>query len=351
MDRAAGERPPPYRLEPPRPRAGRRSEGPFAARAATLLPFQPRLGAPLAPSSPACPFCKGAVPVDTLRFGGNCPHCILEIPGEEAPTDPGLPARQRKQQEEQIRAVARTRRNRILGALAFVAVAALAGVGVWQHRAQQAVLVYDVDEYYATPLSELEGAPVAPLAAAEPKTEVAGRATPESVGTTGRRKQNPALAVTKIGGGTADVPAMKRGSSGGSGDLAVLATVTAGAERSSTGLGTVDIGVTRLGTDRVLSDEQEIYDMVKRVLSANGAQARACYDQRLKQVEGLRGAWDVSFTIAKDGTTKGVRIKAVNAADAELEGCLERSVKSWKFQKIYEEKPVSKPFRFGGASL
>jgi len=253
--------------------------------------------------------------------------------------------------------VARTRRSRMYGGLGFLAIAALASVGFWQYRAQQTVLVYDAEEYYETPLSELASAPIAPIApiapvvAGETAGTVAGVTSPAPVGSTGSRRQPPTPSVAKVGGGTADVAAMKRGSSSRDGDVAVLPTVTAGAERSSTGLGAVDIGVTRIGMDRVLSDEQEIYDMVKRVLSANGAQARACYDQRLKQVEGLRGSWDVSFTIAKDGTTKGVRIKAVNAKDVELEGCLERSVKSWKFQKIYEEKPVTKPFRFGGASL
>ena len=48
-----------------------------------------------APRQATCPFCKGGISADVVQFGGNCPHCLLEIPGEEAPTDPGLVARQK----------------------------------------------------------------------------------------------------------------------------------------------------------------------------------------------------------------------------------------------------------------
>lgn len=36
-----------------------------------------------------CPFCNTNVNEDLLRFGGTCPSCFGEIPGEEAATDPG----------------------------------------------------------------------------------------------------------------------------------------------------------------------------------------------------------------------------------------------------------------------
>ena len=37
----------------------------------------------------ACPFCGRDVDADLVTYGGKCPHCFGEIPGEEAPTDPG----------------------------------------------------------------------------------------------------------------------------------------------------------------------------------------------------------------------------------------------------------------------
>ncbi len=36
-----------------------------------------------------CPFCHAGVDEELLLYGGSCPHCLIEIPGEEAPTDPG----------------------------------------------------------------------------------------------------------------------------------------------------------------------------------------------------------------------------------------------------------------------
>ena len=37
---------------------------------------------------------------DLLVFGGACPHCLIDIPGEEAPTDPG---EELKKKQEEVR--------------------------------------------------------------------------------------------------------------------------------------------------------------------------------------------------------------------------------------------------------
>ena len=37
----------------------------------------------------SCPFCKESVDEAILEYGGRCPSCLIEIPGEDAPTDPG----------------------------------------------------------------------------------------------------------------------------------------------------------------------------------------------------------------------------------------------------------------------
>ena len=44
---------------------------------------------PSAPQDVACPFCSRPVNVEMTLYGGRCPHCFGEIPGEESPTDPG----------------------------------------------------------------------------------------------------------------------------------------------------------------------------------------------------------------------------------------------------------------------
>jgi Kef-type K+ transport system membrane component KefB len=71
-------------------------------------------------------------------YGGPCPHCILEIPGEEAPTDPGLAKRQAAQQAARAEAerAGRTRNVALasLGALlvtGLVVGLALMSLGAW----------------------------------------------------------------------------------------------------------------------------------------------------------------------------------------------------------------------------
>ena len=36
-----------------------------------------------------CPFCGGEISEAMALDGGTCPHCFGEIPGEDAPTNPG----------------------------------------------------------------------------------------------------------------------------------------------------------------------------------------------------------------------------------------------------------------------
>ena len=36
-----------------------------------------------------CPFCGAEIREEVSLYGGTCASCLIEIPGEEAPTDPG----------------------------------------------------------------------------------------------------------------------------------------------------------------------------------------------------------------------------------------------------------------------
>ncbi|MES2644225.1 MAG: protein kinase [Myxococcota bacterium] len=99
-----------------------------------------------------------------------------------------------------------------------------------------------------------------------------------------------------------------------------------------------------------LTDNDEIIAMAKAVINASSPQLQGCYNERLKQVEGLKGAWEVSFTIAKDGATTSVHVSGVNGSDAELEACMARQVTAWQFQPIVKAQPIKKTYRFGGGS-
>ena len=100
----------------------------------------------------------------------------------------------------------------------------------------------------------------------------------------------------------------------------------------------------------VLSDQQQIFDMAKAVINRLSPQLESCYQQRLKQVPDLAGAWKVELTITKSGAPSGVDVSGEDRRDGELEACMERSISGWHFMKIAFDQPVAKTYRFKPSS-
>jgi hypothetical protein len=274
---------------------------------------------------------------------------MLEIPGEEAPTDPGKVARLRAEAEAQKQRKASQKRNALLGALSLVVLSGVGAAGFWQYQKQQEALVMEFEEFYQVPLDEIASAPKPdPAVAASPTGKPAAgkpRATPSSgTGSPGVARGSDAP--------TGDAPAMKGAiGSAPSGDALPDGIAKATAAPATGGFGSSNIGVERLGLgDKVLTDEGEIYEMAKRVIAASSPQMQTCYNQRLKQAEGLAGAWKLAFTIDRTGATKNVGVNGVNVQDAELEACMVRAVQGWKFQRIGKDQPITKSYRFGASS-
>lgn len=270
---------------------------------------------------------------------------MLEIPGEEAPTDPGLQARQKKEAEEKVRLAAAQRRSRVVGVVVALLAIVVVGAGVYTWKAQQEALVYDVEDYYALPLEDLAAAPpptAQPAVGEGPAPEKGQRKTPRQVSDAA-----VALNTAPTSSNPTALDGTKRATQGGtSGDLAID-PLRAG--DGTVGIGGAQVRIERLGADVVLTDEAEIFEMAKRVLSAYSPQVQNCYNQRLKQKEGLQGVWNVNFVITTDGGVRAVTVKGLNTSDGEMEQCITRTVSAWKFQKISKERPLSKPYRFGPA--
>jgi hypothetical protein len=319
-------------------------------------------------SATFCPFCKGAVSADVIRFGGNCPHCMLEIPGEEAPTDPGAEVRKRKEEEDRVRAEAERKRSRTTAiAVSLLLVVGIGGVSfAWYRKQNEQAAVLDMEEYYQVDFASLPGQQPAPAdgaVAAAPQGAVAAAVKP-AVGSKSAASRLQAArpdvlaadapivtGTTASGdGAVAATGGLKRASSGDALPADALPTAVAVGPTSTGGssrFGGADISVSRVGMDVVLSDEAAIYEMAKRVINASSAQLQTCYNNRLKQVESLKGGWKVSFVIGKDGMTKDVGVSALNAADTELEQCMTRAVQGWRFQRVSKDQPVTKTYRFG----
>ena len=51
-----------------------------------------------------CPFCESEVSEQLALYGGRCPTCFGDIPGEEAATDPGEAVKQQEAADDARRA-------------------------------------------------------------------------------------------------------------------------------------------------------------------------------------------------------------------------------------------------------
>lgn len=290
------------------------------------------------PQGPHCPFCRGAISLDLAQYGGNCPHCMLEVPGDEAPTDPGAVLRQKQAEERMVAEAAEARKRRVrLGVLAVVLVA-LAGVVGWQYQAWRARHTYEVVQYFELPLEDIAAAP-APVAPPPEAVVAASGGTSGGARPSGGRPSGGSSGATAPPSGGTAVAA----SGAGTEDAAPVGlAVTTGAVSLGSG-GDVPI----VKTDEVLTDEREILEMIKRVVYGSSPQLEACYQQRLKQAPDLAGVWEVSFVVTRSGIPASVGVKPRNRPDGELEACLRNAVSSWRFLKINADKPISRPYRFG----
>jgi hypothetical protein len=273
--------------------------------------------------NPVCPFCKGAIPADLERYGGSCPHCLLEIPGDDAPTDPGKAAREKQEEEDRLKAEARARKNRMLLFASFLATLVVISGGVYQYLAWQEKIAYEAQEYYQLPLEDLTQPEAVAL-------HSPNDATPPPTQTS--RPENPTPSKTLA----PRTPTPHQ----------VASNPTPSTGPRLNGPRTSGVPLT-LNSGDILSDKDAINAMVAYVTKAYGPQLRTCYEQRAKQIPDLSGIWSVSFTINPDGTTSGVKVTPTSTKDAELEACIQRNAASWKFQQIAAPFKVAKSYRLG----
>ncbi len=279
----------------------------------------------------SCPFCQTEISDELSLYGGHCPSCLIEIPGEESVTDPGLVGK-----SEPASAAAPEPSSRV----GVVAALLLAGVaGAWWATADsspESVAPVVARTANPIPISAHEDQPIpvvddapAEMPATSPPVRPVRRVATRHVKS---RAQPPELgaAVAK----DASVLPSGGGSGLGSAPSDVFSTIGA-APRS------------RAQESIVLKDSLQIEEMVGRVLNRGAKQLEQCYNQALKMNEGLRGAWYVDFTITPDGKPVAVSVEAMGDPHASMEACIQRNVNRWRFQRVAEHVDVARTYRFG----
>ncbi len=293
-----------------------------------------------------CPFCKSSIDDELARFGGHCPKCVIEIPGDETPTDPGIG----KRAEEQVE----TERQRRWGV--FAAVGGLVLVVV---VAAGSMLWWRIDQQRQAELAAQQDAAI------DFEFTIASAAGHELPTLQPRQDENPGSGASSSrghGGSVTTVPSSSSSGSTGSKrydfigsseesqpELAKLQErtidVAPGADLGSMG---PSISISRGGlAGLALSDPEEIRQSVGTALKVYSKQMNTCYERRLKATPDLAGTWDVSFTIGTSGRTAAIAVVPHTTRDASLESCMSNAIATWTFTPMVSPQNFAKAYTFG----
>lgn len=289
-----------------------------------------------------CPFCRNKIDDQIARFGGHCPKCFIEIPGEETPTDPGA----------QVQAAQAAEQNRTRTRMGIVAVVAgtvllaggVAGYNIWaasQPKTDGLAMTFPI-----IPMDQIPDDPgtmeaAAPAQAPANRTGRAGRSTPT------RSTTSSGVVVSSNGDRVA--LDFSRDTTGYS------EPVQAAPDEVASLKPMVDLGdgvavtVKRKSVDErgPLTDPEQIRKELGAALKSYGSQIKGCYNQRLKTNAGLRGTWELRFTIAQTGNTSNVQVVHRDSQDDVLEGCMVRVAATWTFPELSEPQPIEIPYKLG----
>jgi outer membrane biosynthesis protein TonB len=300
-----------------------------------------------------CPFCKGQVSAELLRDGGPCPHCLNDIPGEDAATDPGVALRAK---EAAAKAAAQRKRKITSIALAAVVLLSIAGgIGYteYQRSLQYAVLELSFEnEFFVVSPEELA------QAEAEVKRQEEEERVAISAANTGKKPRNSGKAA---GSGEYRPPEedalaameddrLSTNNDGGSKASAPVAQTTMAPLTVGSGPTIATGPSTAVKRDLpTLTSQAEIDKMVKTAMKRNMGQIKYCYESALRATPNLSGRWTFNFTINTDGTTANISVKGDTMRDAAFEACLAGRVRNWAFQPINKPQPVTFSLPFDSA--
>lgn len=306
-----------------------------------------------------CPFCHAPVTETLVRHGGNCPTCLHDIPGEEAPTHPGDEAMAEIRKADV--AHARKRANKPLMIALPLVVVALIGVG-WALRPGPPMekLEFGADEFaFQIDGSELvaeadpppsQAAPLDAKAPVRPRKD-GGRLT-DGGSVDGALGSGPAVPTGEIAQGSAEPTATgtrRADLTPATGDRAPAGLGTASGGGAAAAPSSLDVAFTTRRTAAVLESSEDIQAAIKDMLRARVPRLKQCYERSLKTNEDLRGSWRMSFTLGKDGAVKNATAAGGTMHDATFEACLVNELSAWAIlgQINREFGPVGFPVQFG----
>jgi hypothetical protein len=310
--------------------------------------------------TPTCPFCQHAVARDLIAFGGQCPHCFGEIPGEETPTDPGeaKKAQHEKEFKQEAKKVGNSRLLPVLLVSLIVLIpSATAAYLLLKPVDPLPTLILDDETFdystaavaYTQPEDKpvagkkpIPHAPTNPTAKPDAMAYLAGK--PVEPGGT------PNMAdLIKSGPEAAEAgPSIHKAGVTEVGKLQGMAAAGTSEGPSLSGLD-IETKVSReFQAGVTLTDDNQIVDMAKRIVKENQPRLRPCVERKMKLDPEFHGKWNLNFTVTPKGQVEGVTVEGRGVSDAEFEQCLIGYVQGWRFQPIKQPLPIAKLLSFGG---
>jgi len=281
-----------------------------------------------------CPFCNAEIDEGLSRFGGNCPHCFNLIPGEEAPTDPGVSVAQRPATDE---AEGGNKMVLVFAFLAVIAIGAVIGQNVLGDGEPATVEVVQATRAERALERERLERRAEEEALAQEEALLEEKAAEEAAEAQAAARAN-AIALSRSQQRAEEVAVVQEETpSSAPGNI----NIRDYSAPLSTGPSREDIA------EIVLQTPAQINSAVRRNLRRYKGQLEQCYNIQLNVDETLKGRWQVGFTVETDGNTSGVSVKAMNVKHADLEACMQRQVESWTFPKISQAYPYVKEYSFG----
>lgn len=288
-----------------------------------------------------CPFCKAQIDEEILLYGGTCPTCLIEIPGEESATDPGGPA----EPTETTRAILESHgMSKQTSPIMWGVVTAglLLGVGgIWLVLGGSDSTVHTEE---ADSPSQFESNEV--LAQAPPVSDNVPVVEQTETGVEPLEQATEAKSMTTSAG--TNQSNTRQSSSQSSSGSTNTASSEADSKPKTTQVGSYIYQDSRreaIGQSGPASP-QEIKEEYKSILRSEGL---GCVQRVAEDGEQPRGDLEFQYTVKTDGTVTGRQVRTSEGlSDQRLLNCFETALnlKVKKYRPIEEQVSVSLRFSY-----
>jgi outer membrane biosynthesis protein TonB len=276
-----------------------------------------------------CPFCSAEISEDLVLYGGACPGCLIDIPGEEAPTDPGETTSTEGISAQTVAQNSKDLPTRTLVLAGVLCVVMVIGIGLLVSRQSGGpgtVAEYDQSEEQHENLeaeapAEFAENPVTPEPVADPSETVAEI---EVVAQTGQRSRS-------------------RGPRAGSEVEEEESSFETQVVEGSLGASVVNVSRdTSIDAGAVRGAQVTTY--ISSARSRMDKKFKACIEEKAK---GTRGNVRLSYTVQTDGSVTELSLSTSSSlSDPGLRSCFDDHALGLKFPEFAATQPVSETFSY-----